>query len=313
MAGDPATSGVTPPSGRSLARLSPRWAAPDRGREWQGILLVIAGAICFSTAILFVRLTEGMSVGSITFYRSLFGFSFLCLFLPRNPAALRIRTYRPAVGRLALLGLIVGLTAGLFTYAIQHTTAAIAALLVNSAPVYVAILAPLLLHEPPARYTRVSIPLAAIGMVMLTDPGAIKLDWATLDGVVAAALSGITYGLAMMLGRQLRHDVSGYTQTLWSLGITTLMMLPFALRTSPDVVADNLVILIPLGVFSLGLSYLFYFMGLERVSAQVVSVVSLFEPLSGILIGLIVFGETLSLLGAAGGVLILISIVLISR
>lgn len=271
------------------------------------------GAVCFSTAILFVRWTEGMGAGTIAFFRALFGFLFLCLFLPRYPAALRVRGYRPVVGRLVLLGLTVGLTAFLFTYAIQHTTAAIAALLVNSAPVYVALLAPLLLHEAPARYTRVSIPLAAIGMVLLTDPATIRLEWETFDGVAAAALSGITYGLAMLMGRGLRHYASGYTQTLWSLGVTTLMLLPFAFGAPAGVLLDNLAILILLGIFSLGLSYLFYFMGLERVSAQVVSVVSLFEPISGITIGIIAFGEMLSPLGAAGGALILFSILLISR
>lgn len=285
----------------------------ERAARWQGTLLVVAGAVCFSTAILFVRMTDGMGVGSITFFRSLFGFLFLCLFLPRNPAALRVRDYRPVVKRLVLLGLTVGLTAALFTYSIQHTTAAIAALLVNSAPIYVAVLAPLLLHEAPARYTWISIPLAAAGMVLLVDPGAIELDWETLDGVVAAALSGITYGMAMMMGRGLRHYVSGYTQTVWSLGITTLMLVPFAFSTPGDVLLDNLPILIPLGIFSLGLSYLFYFMGLERISAQVVSVVSLAEPVSGILIGILAFGEMLTLFGAAGGALILLSILLIAR
>lgn len=301
-------------------RLRPRLAREpvppipaEQANQWQGALLVIAGAVCFSTAILFVRMTEGMAVGSIAFFRSLFGFLFLCLFLPRNPAALRVRAYRPAVGRLVALGLTVGLTVFLFTYSIQHTTAAIAALLVNSAPIYVAVLAPLLLHEAPARFTRISIPLAAVGMVLLVDPGAIKLEWETMDGVVAATLSGVTYGMAMMMGRGLRHHVSGYTQTLWSLGITTLMLLPFAFGTPGGILLDNLLILIPLGIFSLGLSYLFYFMGLERINAQVVSVVSLFEPVSGILIGILVFGEMLTLFGAAGGALILLSIILIAR
>lgn len=296
-----------------LARSTLRPIPAERATQWQGTLLVMAGAVCFSTAILFVRLTEGMGAGSITFFRALFGFLFLCLLLPRNPAALRVRAYRPAVGRLVLLGLTVGLTAALFTYSIQHTTAAIAALLVNSAPIYVAVLAPLLLHEASARFTRISIPLAAVGMVLLVDPGAITLEWETLDGVIAAALSGITYGMAMMMGRGLRHAVSGYTQTLWSLGITTLLLLPFAFSTPGDVLLDNLPILIPLGIFSLGLSYLFYFMGLERISAQVVSVVSLFEPVSGILIGILAFGEMLTPAGGAGGALILLSILLIAR
>jgi drug/metabolite transporter (DMT)-like permease len=45
----------------------------------------------------------------------------------------------------------------------------------------------------------------------------------------------------------------------------------------------------------------------------VVSVVALFEPVSGALIGMIFFAEMPNLLGWTGGLLILVSIYLISR
>jgi drug/metabolite transporter (DMT)-like permease len=221
--------------------------------------------------------------------------------------------YRPVMPRMAILSATVSVTVLLYTYSIQNTTAANAALLVNSAPIYVAVLAPLLLHEARARYTWLSLVLAVAGIILVSDPANLKLTWDGLDGIIAGALSGMTYAVVMVMGRSLRGRVTGLTQTLWSSAITGLILLPWALRAPTDTVIDNLPLLIPLGIFSLGLSYLFYFIGLQRISAQVVSVVALFEPVSGILIGLLAFEEVPNGFGLAGAALILGSITLISR
>lgn len=286
---------------------------PRPHHEWTGIALIVIGAFCFSTAILFVRLIDGMGALSIAFFRALMAFSFFGTLTIRFHAPLRVQTYRPYIGRLLVLGLATSLTVSLYTYSIQHTTAATAALLVNSSPIYVALLAPLLIHEPRARYTGISLALAVIGMICMADPTRLRPEWDSVDGIAAAALSGFTYSFVIISGRALRGRVDGFTQTLWSTGVTMLVLLPWALQSSGPVVIDNLPYLIPLGIFSLGLSYLCYFQGLQWVSAQIVSVVALFEPVSGVMIGLLFFQEIPSLLGALGGVLILGSIYLISK
>jgi len=280
--------------------------------EWQGILMVAAGSFCFSMAIPFIRWTDGLSTPTIAFFRALFAFLFLCTLVSRFREPLQFRAYRSAVPRLVVLGIFVSMTVSLYTYAIQRTTAATAALLVNSSPIYVAVLAPLVLHEPRSRYTGASLALAVTGMVFVANPAEIQLD--SLGGVGASALSGLTYAFVTLIGRGLRGRVTGLTQTLWSNGLTALVLLPWALRGVPaQAVAENIHLLIPLGVFSLGLSYLLYFLGLQRIPAQVASVVALLEPVSGVLFGLFLFDEIPNLLGVIGGVLILVSITLISR
>lgn len=288
-------------------------ASPSRNAEWQGIALVLVGAFCFSLAIPFIRWTEGLASTTVAFYRALSAWLFLWLIVGlRFREALHVRTYRASIKRLVALGVAVGTTVSLYTYAIQNTTAAVAALLVNSAPLYVALLAPVVLHEARASNTLLSLALAVMGMVLVSDPASLRLEWSSLNGIAAAALSGATYGVALLIGRSLRDRVSGLTQNLWSQGITVLMLFPFALQAPVDAVRANLHLLIPMGVFSLGLSYLLYFWGLQRTSAQVVSIVALFEPVSGVVMGAIFFSEIPNLLGALGGLLILVSIILIS-
>ena len=280
---------------------------------WEGLALVVVGSFCFSLAIPFTRWVEGLNASTITFYRALFGFLFLALLTLRQREAWHFATYRAVFPRLLLLGVMVSATALLYTYSVRHTAAANAALLVNTAPVYVAVLAPLLLGEPRSRYTWLSLALALGGVVMITDPRSLGVTTAELGGVVAGIFSGLGYALVMLLSRSLRGRVNGLTQNLWSNGVVVLVLLPWALRTPAAAVTVNLPSLIPLGVFSLGLSYLLYFAGLARVRAQIVSIASLFEPVFGVLMGMVFFAEVPGLLGWLGGGLILLSVYLISR
>jgi drug/metabolite transporter (DMT)-like permease len=285
----------------------------DSKTQWQGIAFVVVGAFCFSLAIPFIRWTDGLDITVIAFFRAMFAFLFLGTLLPWFPEPLRVASYRPAIPRLLVLGLMVSATVVLYTYAVQHTTAANAALLVNSAPIYVAVLAPLTLGEERPQKAWISLGLAVTGMVLMADPTRLEISVDALGGIGAAALSGITYGLVMLMSRGLRGHVTGLTQNLWSNSMIMLLLLPWAIRAPGGTVLDNLPVLIPLGIFSLGLSYLFYFLGLQRISSQMVSIVSLFEPVFGVLIGLTLFAEIPNPLGWAGAGLILFSIFMIAR
>ena len=297
--------------------MSASTAAPSpRTATWQGIGLVALGAFCFSTSIIFIRLISGMDALAITFYRSLFAFLFFCLTLLRFREPLNFSHYRAHLPILIGLGAAMGLTAALYTYAIQHTTAANAALLVNSAPLYVALLAPWLLKEARPPLTWPSLALAGVGIVLITGfsgEGGLRLDSLAFGGILAGIVSGFTYAMPILIGRHLRGKVSGITQIVWGSGVAAVLLSPFALRADLGVALANLPLLIPLGIITMGLSYLLFFLGLQRISAQMTSITGLFEPVSGLLIGLLIFQEGLTPLGALGSLLVLAAITLISR
>jgi drug/metabolite transporter (DMT)-like permease len=285
----------------------------DTQTQWHGIALVIIGAFCFSLAIPFIRWTDGLDIGAIAFWRAIFGFLFLASLVTHWREPLQFAAYRESRRALIALSMFVSLTVLFYTYAVQHTTAANAALLVNSAPVYVAVLAPFILKESRARHTWISLGLALAGMILVSDPARLDVESGELGGIIAAALSGLTYGGVMLISRSLRGRVTGLTQNLWSNGILALILLPWALQAPARATLDNLPVLIPLGVFSLGMSYLLYFLGLARARAQVVSMASLSEPIFGVVMGLVFFAEVPPVTGWIGGALILSSIALISR
>lgn len=278
-----------------------------------GMILVAAGAIGFSSIVIFTRLITGLSSPGIAFFRALTSFLFFSALLPWFPTTLQIRRYQREIVRLVGLGLTVGLTGILYVDAVQHTTAANAVLLNNTSTVYVALLAPWLLHEPRARHTWLSVGLALAGIFCIANPAALRWESSEFRGILAGTLSGISYALTMLLSRRLRGRVSGVTQVWWSTGIAALLALPWAFQAPPSVVIRNIPFILALGVLAQGLPYMLYFLGLERIPAQVVSIVALLEPVSGIVIGMLLYREMPTAVGVVGIILVLSSIVLVSR
>ncbi|HOU12934.1 MAG TPA: DMT family transporter [Anaerolineae bacterium] len=276
-------------------------------------MLIAAGAIGFSSIIIFTRLITGLTSPGIAFFRALTSFCFFSALLPWFPVTLQIRRYRSEIIRLVGLGLTVGCTGMLYVYAVRYTTAANAVLLNNTSTVYVALLAPWLLREPRGRYTWPSVGLALAGIICIADPAGLRWASSEFRGIVAGTLSGVSYALTMLLSRRLRGRVSGVTQVWWSTGIAALLALPWAFQAPASVVARNLPYILALGVLAQGLPYMLYFLGLERIPAQVVSIVALLEPVSGILIGMLLYREMPTAVGVVGIFLVLAGIMLVSR
>jgi DME family drug/metabolite transporter len=65
-------------------------------------------------------------------------------------------------------------------------------------------------------------------------------------------------------------------------------------------------------VVTTGLAYALYTVGLRHVSASVAAVVALLEPLTATLLGVLFFGERLGVIGAAGAVLLIGALVVLS-
>ena len=146
------------------------------------------GAICYSSLLIFTRLIEGMSALSVAFFRAFFAFLFfigLSIIIPQKRTNNDLRGYL----LLTLLGVLMGVTAVLYIYAIQNTTVANASLLVNSAPIYIAILSPIILKDVSPKYKIVSVIILWVGMVLLTNPANLDIKSLSFGGVFAGFIS----------------------------------------------------------------------------------------------------------------------------
>lgn len=289
-----------------------------RRQRLKGVLLTMLGAFCFALAPVWVRSIEAYSSTSIVFYRALIGCIPLMLVIMRSPV---LRTgAAPASlswkNRFVLCGIGLSMcsTAAFYYFAILKTTVAKAVLLHYTAPLYVALFSPLLLKEHNSWQTWLAVSLGFAGTALIVEPGDMfNSDPEEILGIVSAMLSGICLAGVFLFGRFLAGDVPSLVRTMYGSLVVVLLLAPWGLSIPAGFFLKNLPFLIILGTISLVVPYSLFFAAQNHISAQSVSTTALFEPVCGVGIGFLLYGEQLSLLGGLGAVAVLSSIYLSSR
>jgi drug/metabolite transporter (DMT)-like permease len=207
-----------------------------------------------------------------------------------------------------LVGLAYAATVVLYVQANKLTTAANAIFLQSTAPLYIALLAPLLLKERIHRREFGFLLLIAGGMAMFFVGG--DESFATAPdpsrGNVLGAAAGLTWACTVMGLRWL--GTRGYEATLRAVVagnvLALLICLPMALPVT-SISAADVSLLIYLGVFQIGIAYLLMSRGIRHVPALEASLLLLVEPALCPVWAWAVHGELPGRWAMVGGALIL--------
>lgn len=153
--------------------------------------LAAAGLIVFSETCLVLSgalirlLTEDVSTAMLVFARSLLGLGLMLPWLlKRGPEAIKtqrlpLHLFRGAVGMAAMYCLY---------YAWGHLPLAQAALLKQTAPFFIPLIAYLWLHEKINAATGLALIVGFVGVYVVLNPGGGELQWAALVALAGAAL-----------------------------------------------------------------------------------------------------------------------------
>lgn len=223
--------------------------------------------------------------------RSLVAALFLFLALPearRRPAA---RTALAVAGYAA--------TVTLFALANKLTTSANAIFIQDSAPLFVLFLSPLLLKEKARRGELLSIPVYALGLSLFFLD---RLSPGQLHGNLLALLSGLSFALCIVGLRRAKDD--GPSALVLGNLLAALLTLPFWFL-GPSAGPRDLTLLAYLGVFQLGIAYLFFVRGISRVPAMEASLLVLLEPVLNPFWTFLTVGERPGPFALAGGGVVL--------
>ncbi len=203
----------------------------------------------------------------------------------------------------------------LFYFAFRNTTIANAVLTHYTAPVFVAILAPILLKEKIQKTTWLSIILSSAGLWLILggkspDVGALHPDRERL-GIMAGAASGLAYAFLILIVRRIASRYSSLFIIFIQNGIVAIVLLPFVL--SVQVPLQSLPYLVIMGLFHSTLAPLLYVQGFRSVKANEAAILGYFEPVGAIILALVFLHETPGQTALIGGTLILCSGYLILR
>jgi drug/metabolite transporter (DMT)-like permease len=277
---------------------------------------VIAASVIYGFAGIFFLYIKNMAPGPVVFCQLLFGFLVLAAYLAAagKLSGIRLRGKRTA---LLLLGAWhAGVMLSYYT-AVSFTNVSMSVLLLYTAPVYVLLIAPVILKEKISTKNLAALTLSLIGVLVVVGyenlvPGTAEAGSEYLFGVLMGLFSGFFYACIIMTSRYLRDEYSGLEQLFLSTGVTLVILLPFMLQTSSTALLENLPVLLFLGVMITSIGSILYFTGLEHVKAQNASIISLLEPVSAIFFAYLILKDPVSVRTLIGCILILASSLLMS-
>lgn len=212
--------------------------------------------------------------------------------------------------RTLLIGAAYAATLILFVLANKTTTSANAIFLQSTAPLYLLLLGPFLLHEPVRGVDFAVIAAVALGAVLLLFGSQTQASTAPdpARGNLLALTAGVTWalslaGLRWMGKRSSTIDSSAATVIAGNL-IAFLVSLPMAVPVSHATATDAAVILY-LGLFQVSLAYILLTRSLTEVPGLEAATLLLVEPVFNPIWSWVVHGERPSVSAIAGGVLII--------
>ena len=276
---------------------------------------LLTACIIYGTVGIFMEGLREMTVGSIIFFRVLFGLSaILCyLAITGNLGQLSLKRKK---NYLLLLGILY--VSQMFSYysAIRYLGASSAVLLLYTDPIYLTFLAPLLLGEKNTQKTILVLFLGLMGVFYITRPegGFEHLDFGSsyLKGVFFGLAGGLFSSGVIISVRYLKDEYSGLTQLFWQSAISLIFLSPFAISVPGHVLAANLQILMLFGVLITGVGAVLYIRGVAGVDAITGSILTLLEPVSCIFFDYTVLGNPIHRGMFIGSIFILAAAIIIS-
>ncbi len=270
---------------------------------WKGYGEIITAAALWGTVGILVRMISSMMPLSIIFYRVALAFIILLfVFLfSGNINKLRLKDKKLYLVLFSVLQITTMLA---YFISIMEASVAVAVLLLYTAPLYVTVFSPLLLKESSTGKGWLALGVSIAGVLLIIDLG--KLDFSLkLTGIIAGMLSGVSYAFQIMTSKHISKGYSGYSQAFWSFMIATILLLPAA-AVPLNVVSENIGYLILLSIFPTILAISLYFNGLNKVRASSASILALIEPVSAVILSMIILHESISIPVLLGGALILV-------
>ena len=264
--------------------------ALQNGGRRTGPWLILAAATLWSTAGAAIKLCQ-LSGWQINFGRSAVAALFLAALFPDTRR-------RPDRG-VAAVAVAYAFTVLLFVLANKATTSANAIFLQDTAPLWVLLLSPMLLHERPSRGELLSAPLFLVGLLLFFLD---RLSPGQAVGNAIAVASGVAFALCILGLRKLGARNVG--AIVWGNALAALISLPMALR-GPAPTARDMGIVLFLGLFQLGASYALFARGVRHTPAVEASLLALVEPVLNPVWTYLLAGERPGPWAVRGGAIIL--------
>lgn len=271
-----------------------------------GVILVLLSGVFWSSMGLGVRMIEEANVWQILLYRSMALATFLFVIITFRSGYKPFRTIRKTgiAGVIGGISLVVAFAGGI--YAIQTTSVANAMFLFASAPFLAAFLGWIILRESVRKATWITMVIALVGIAIMVVNG---ISAGRLAGNLSAILSALGFAvftIALRWGKL--EDMLPAVFMAGIFAIVTSALVCWTQGFSFAIPANDVVIVLWLGIFQVGLGLTVYTIGSKVVPAAELALLSMTEVLLGPFWVWLFLGETANLYTLVGGAVLMLAI-----
>lgn len=279
----------------------------------KGFLNASISGIAFGLIPLFAIpvLATGMHSTSVLIYRYAFG----CLAMLGMLMFHRTRMWL-AFGdflRILLLSAMYAVSSIALIEGYNYMASGIATTLLFSYPVWTLLLSVVFLHERLSLTTAVAIGIAVAGVFFLSGILDGNGSMEGLTGLFLLLLSGFLYAVYMVVFPRMRiRKIPSLKLTFYIFFFAMLILTLYATftrgRIDPIDTRSQFVNLFLLGVVPTAVSNVTLIVALKQISSTLAAVLGAFEPMTAMCVGILLFGEPLTLPIVIGFVLIITSV-----
>jgi drug/metabolite transporter (DMT)-like permease len=279
----------------------------------KGYLYIFVAAVLWGLIGPFARLAfqEGIAPLEVAFWRAVL--AWLC-FGSQALVQHRIRVAPADLPALALFSLTgIFLFYGSYQLAVQQGGAALAAVLLYTAPAWVALMAGLFFKERMTlvKWIALAFTLAGVSLVSLGSGGSIAASGRMASAVAFGLVAGFCYSLYYIFGKYFGGKYPAETVFFYILPMGAACLAPWCDFAPKSWTAWWALLWV--AVLSTYGAYHCYYAGLKQLEAGQASIAATLEPVVAAVVAFVWWGEVFAPAGYIGSVLILAAVILMVR
>jgi drug/metabolite transporter (DMT)-like permease len=296
-----------------------RAPSPDSRIRTYGLLIVVVLIWASYPALNKIAMRD-IPPFTLAAFRCTLASGILTLLLWRDVGAGEQPITRADLPGLVVLG-VSGITVstGFFYLAVALTTASNAVILTAATPVMVAVGGHLFFGERLGRLQWTGVGCSALGVLLTVTRGQLRLLEAPPHlGDALAVVGQVAWATYTLYGKRVLTRLSPRAATTAAYLIGTAFLIPLAIVLAPafppPVLTSGTAWAVVVFQGTLGtLSHIWYYRGVQTIGPSVTAIFMNFQPLAGLLLAMVVVGETISVAQVLGVAAILAGVWMTTR
>lgn len=299
-----------------------------------GYLYAALAAASYGTNPIFAKplYADGMNPDSVLLFRYVFGFLLLALMMcyngwRRGDIKGAFRVSRHTLPQLVLMGILMALSSLTLFVSYNYMPVGIASTLLFIYPILVAVIMTLCFQERMSWLVVVCLLLATTGIALLckSDEPTVAVEAVSeasvvspfMVGLLLVMLSSLSYAIYLVgLNKTRLRTVASMPVTLYVIFFGMFLFVGRLLISSPFTIPEHPIMwlnLVALGLLPTVVSLIFTAKAIQNIGSTQTALFGALEPVTAVVLGILLLGETISFREFIGMVLILGAVTMVVR